>query len=256
MTGNRNSLLGRDVSVTVDRQQGSRNVGRKGISFCVRMGFFTAEKDLPRQQRHMIYIMGAENVCEEFTGKILSVIKRPKTGQIILVTAPEGKLFCEQQIRECLGFYERQHNSDFEFYLTIVCGMILVKDYGDRIRFLLAEDKKTKKVSFIKDVISFGESEKQASVRVVNYYTGIKPDVDDFKTEYTLGTADGKKQKTIMYFGMYTERKLRIPEDCRFRTVNLEFDEAIRSLDDPQERILLMEAKEHYDKKTKGSSGV
>ena len=115
--------------------------------------------------------------------------------------------------------------------------MILVKDYGDRIRFLLAEDKKTKKVSFIKDVINYGESEKQASVRVVNYYTG-------------------KKQKTIMYFGTYTERKLRIPEDCSFRTVNLEFDQAIRSLDDPQERILLMEAKEHYDKKRKGSSGM
>ena len=59
-----------------------------------------------------------------------------------------------------------------------------------------------------------------------------------------------------MYFGTYTERKLRIPEDCSFRTVNLEFDQAIRSLDDPQERILLMEAKEHYDKKRKGSSGM
>ena len=91
---------------------------------------------------------------------------------------------------------------------------------------------------------------------MVNYYTGIKPDVDDFKTEYTLGTPEGKKQKTIMYFGTYTERKLRIPEDCSFRTINLEFDQAIRSLDDPQERILLMEAKEHYDKKRKGSSGV
>ena len=256
VTNNRNSLLGRDADITVDRQQGMRNVGRKSMSYLVKMGFFTAEKDLPRQERHMIYIMGAEDVSDDFRGKILATIKRPAGERLLFVAAPEGKLYCEQQIRECLGFYERQYKSDFEFFMTIVCGMILVKDYGDRIRFLLAEDKKTKKVSFIKDVINYGESEKQASVRVVNYFTGIKPDVDDFKTEYTLGTPEGKKQKTIMYFGTYTERKLRIPEECSFRTVNLEFDQAIRSLDDPQERILLMEAKEHYDKKRKGGSGV
>lgn len=253
MTKSRNSLLGRTADITIDKQQGTRNVGRKNISYCVKMGCFTAEKELPRDKQHMIYIMGAEEFSDDFRGTILATIRRPKTGQLLLVAAPEGRLFCEAQIAECLGFYERQYSSDFEFYMTIACGMILVKDYGDKIRFLLAEDKRTRKISIIKDIIRYGETEKDASLRIIDDYTGIHPEVkENFRTEYLLGSSDNRKQKTIIYLGQYKEKVIRMPEDCSFRTVNLEFDKAVRSLDDPQERILLMEAKDYYDNERKG----
>lgn len=257
MTVTRNSLLGRTAEITVDRQQGSRNVGHKHVRYCVKIGYFTAEKDLPREKRHMIYIMGAEDVSEEFNGMILGTIKRPSSDQLLLVAAPEGKLYCEPQIRECLGFYERQHNSDFQFYMSIACGMILIKDYGDVIRFLLAQDKRTGRISFITDSIRYGETEKAAASRAVNDFTGVNPDTgNDFRSEYIIGTPDNRKQKTIVYLGKYKEKKLRIPEKCSFRTVNLEFDKAIKSLDDPQERILLMEARDYYENKRKGRSSM
>lgn len=257
MIKTRNSLLGRTADITIDRQQGSRNIGHKHVRYCVKTGFFTAEKELPKEKRHMIYIMGADDIPDEFHGMILATIKRPDTGQLLLVAAPDGKLFCEPQIRECLGFYERQHHSDFEFYMSIACGMILVKDYGDRIRFLLAEDKVTKKVGFIKDGIRYGETEKNAAVRTVYEYTGLKPELKpDFKSDYVTGTSDNRKQKTVVYFGQYKEKVIRMPEDCSFRTVNLEFDKAVRSLDDPQEKILLMEAKDYYESERKSTADM
>jgi len=257
LTNTRNSLLGRTADITIDRQQGSRNVGHKHVRYCVKAGYFTAQQELPREKRQMIYIMGAEDITESFSGMILGTIKRPETGQLLLVAAPEGKLFCEPQIRECLGFYERQHHSDFQFYMSIACGMILIKDYGDVIRFLLAQDRKTGKISFIKDGIRYGETEKNAAVRTVSENTGISPDVrNDFRTEYVVGTPDNRKQKTIIYLGQYKEKKLRIPEDCGFRTVNLEFEKAVKSLDDPQERILLMEAKDYYESKRKSRNNL
>lgn len=254
MTKSRNSLLGRTAGITIDKQQGTRNVGRKNMNYCIKMGYFTAEKDLPKSGQHMIYIMGAEDISDEFSGIILATIKRPKTGQLLLVAAPEGKVFCEAQISECLGFYERQYGSDFEFYMSIACGMILIKDYGDRIRFLLAQNRKTGKIHFIKDLIRYGETERDSAVRIVNQYTGIKPEVkENFRTEYLLGSSDNRKQKTVIFLGQYKEKVIKMPEDCYFKTVNLEFDKAIKSLDDPQERILLMEAKDYYDSERKGN---
>ncbi len=256
MNKTRNSLLGRTADITVNKQYGTRNIGHKNVRYTVKTGCFTAEKDLPKEKQHTIYIMGAESVSDEFRGTILSTIRRP-SGQLLFAAAPEGVVYCEAQIRECLGFYERQHRSDFEFYMSVFCGMILIKDYGDRIRFLLAQDKKTGKISFIKDRISSGESEKNASLRIIYDNTGIRPELmEDFSTEYMLGTQDNRKHKIIVFLGQYREKVIRMPEDCPFRTVNLEFDKAMKSLDDPQERILLMEARDYYDNRRKGVAGL
>lgn len=256
MNKNRNSLLGRTADITIDRQRGFRNIRHKNITYSVRVGCFAAEKNIDKG-RHVIYIIGAENTSDTFSGTIISTIRRHDTGQIILVAAPEGKFFYEPEIRACLRFYERQHSSDFEFYMTIACGIILYKDYGDRIRFLLAEDRITGEVGFIKGRLEFGETEKDTAVREITENTGINVKLTDgFRSEYIEGTSENKKQKTVMYMAQYTEKVIRIPEDCRFRTVNLEFAAAMKRLENPQERILLMEAKDFYENKRKSSDDM
>lgn len=256
MIRKRNSLLGRTADITIDRQSGCRNIRHKNITYSVRTGCFAAEKNLA-VKKHIIYIIGAENTSDTFRGTIISTIRRKDTGQLLLVAAPEGKFFYEPQIRECIGFYERQHQSDFEFYMTIDCGIILYKDYGDRIRFLLAKDRATGKTGFIKGALEFGETEKEAAVREITHSTGINVNItDDFRTEYIQGNSENKKKKIVMFLAQYSEKVIKIPEECSFRTVNLEFAEAMKQLDNPQERILLMEARDYYENKRKSSENM
>lgn len=253
MNINRNSLLGRTADITIDRRKGYRNIRYKNITYSVSAGCFAAEKDLS-EGAHTIYIIGAENTSDTFRGTIISTIRRKDNGQLLLVAAPEGKFFYEPEIRACLSFFERQHSSDFEFYMTISCGIILYKDYGDRIRFLLAQDRKTGEVGFIKGKLEFGETEKDTAIREITENTGINVILDDgFRSEYTEGTSEASRRKTVMFMAQYKEKVIKIPEDCRYRTLNLEFAQAMRRLDNPQERILLMEAKDYYENKRKSS---
>ena len=118
--------------------------------------------------------------------------------------------------------------------MTIDCGIILYKDYGDRIRFLLAKDRVTGKTGFIKGALEFGETEKEAAVREITYSTGINVNItDDFRTEYIQGNSENKKKKIVMFLAQYSEKVIKIPEECSFRTVNLEFAEAMKQLDNP-----------------------
>lgn len=256
MIRNRNSLLGRTADITIDRQSGCRNIRHKNITYSVRTGCFAAEKE-KTVKKYLIYIIGAENTSDTFRGTIISTIRRKDTGQLLLVAAPEGKFFYEPQIRECIGFYERQHQSDFEFYMTIECGIILYKDYGDRIRFLLARDIVTGKTGFIKGPLEFGETEKETAVREITGKTGINVNLtEEFRTEYINGISENRKKKIVMFLAQYKEKVIKIPEDCGFRTVNLEFEQAIKALDDPQERIILLEARDYYEKNRKSSENM
>lgn len=256
MTINTNSLLGRTADITIDRQHGTRNIRHRNITYSVRSGYFAAEKNL-RSGRHFIYIIGAENTSDTFKGTIISTIKRERTGQLLLVAAPAGKFFYEPQIRECLGFYEKQYDSEYDFYMSMSCGIILYKNEQGQKKFLLAENKKSGRVHFIKGEIVFGETEKETAVREVLEQTGIYADIsEDFRSEYIYGTSEHTRERSVFFLAEYKESVIKLPMDSEFNVLSLDYDEAIRRLEYPQEIILLMEVRDYHERKRKSSEDM
>lgn len=251
MNVNRNSLLGRTADITIDRQLGSRNIRHRNITYSIQLGHFAAEKKSGKV-KHLIYIIGAENTSNTFKGTIICTIKRSDTNQLLLVAAPEGKHFYEVQIRECLGFFEKQYKSDYEFYMTKSCGIILYRIVDDAVQFLVSRDKKSGRISLIKGGIEFGESEKETAVREVLEKTGICAEIsDDFRSEYVFGTSEHTREKSVFFMAEYGDVMLKTPEKSDYVLSAMTFEEAVRSLDYPQEIILLMEARDYYEQKRK-----
>lgn len=252
MNRNTNSLLGRTADITIDRQSGSRNIRHKNITYSIRQGYFAAEKN-NISRRHTIYIIGAENTSNTFEGTIISTIRRKDTNEILLVAAPTGKIYYEPQIRECLGFYEKGYNSEFEFYMQKKCGIILFTCDNGKPEYYLMENKKTGHVGFPDGYMVFGEKEEETAVREVLEKTGIFVQISEkFRSEYVFAPSENTREKAVYFLASYNGVIPVISDMESYSGISLKFEDAVKKLDYPQDIILLMEARDYYDTKRKG----
>lgn len=256
MSRNSNFLLGRTADITIDRQLGTRNIRHKNITYSIRQGYFAAEKNAGKK-RHVIYIIGAENTSDTFEGMIIGTIKRRDTNELLLVASPVGKDFYEPQIRECLGFYEKQYSSKYEFYMEKSCGIILFSMEKNSYKFLLVEDKKNGHIGFPKGHIEFGETEKETAVREVLSKTGICVKISEqFRSEYVYATSENTRERFVYFLAEYDGHIPKIDDSRNLAALSLTFDEAVKKLDYPQDIILLMEARDYYDHKRKSTESM
>ena len=247
----KNSLLGKTADITIDRKLGSRNIRHKNIVYRVNIGYLAAEKGAG-QKKHTVYIIGAENTSDTFEGMILATIRHHDNNDLLLVAAPVGKYFYEPQIRECLNFYERQYQSDYEFYMEKVCGIILWTKKDGIPKFLLIENKDSGHIGFPKGHIEFGESERETAEREVLEETGICVSIsENFRTEYTYNIEDRIKKRAVYFIAEYNECIPKLQNSEISGSWCLSFKEAVRKLNYPQDIIVLMEAKDFYDNKRK-----
>ncbi|MDO5560050.1 MAG: NUDIX domain-containing protein [Oscillospiraceae bacterium] len=247
----KNSPLGKTANITIDRKQGSRNIRHKNITYTVNIGYLAAEKDYGRR-RHIVYILGAENTSNTFEGTILCTIKRKKDSSVLLVASPLGKCFYEPQIRECLRFFERQHESDYEFYMEKVCGAVLLCHDIKEPRFLLVENALTGHIGFPKGHIEFGETEQETAVREIYEETGIAAQISDgFRTEYQYSSSEDKKKRAVYFLASCSSSAVKLQQTEISDSWLLTYDEAMKKLNYPQDMIVLMEAHDFYEQERK-----
>lgn len=249
----KNSPLGKLADITIDRRQGSRNIRHKNITYRVNIGFLAAERDFGRR-RHVVYILGAENTSNTFKGIILCTIKRKLDSSVLLVACPEGKSFYEPQIRECVKFYERQYESEYEFFMEKVCGAVIFNTDSDEPRYLLVENRLTGHIGFPKGHIEFGETEEETAVREVYEETGIAVQlVEGFKTQYQYSHEESKKKTAVYFMGSYSSCVVKLQENEIKNSWLLTYDEAMKKLNYPQDMIVLMEAHDYYEHERKST---
>lgn len=104
-------ILGKSVTVTVDRPLGSYHPVHKDIYYSVNYGYIKGIM-APDGEEQDAYILGADKAVSEFTGKVIAVIHRYDDVEEKWVVAPEGVKYTKDEIRKLVHFQEQYFQSE------------------------------------------------------------------------------------------------------------------------------------------------
>ena len=99
-------MLGKTVTVTVDRPLGTYHPEHPDIFYTVNYGYLSGVL-APDGEEQDAYILGVDEPVCEFTGKVIAVIHRIDDVEDKLVVAPEGTTFSREEIGRQVAFQER-----------------------------------------------------------------------------------------------------------------------------------------------------
>lgn len=104
-------IIGKTVTVTVDRPLGSYHPEHKDMCYLVNYGYIRGII-APDGEEQDAYILGVDKAVAEFTGKVIAVIHRYDDVEEKWVVAPEGAQYTRKEIRELVHFQEQYFQSE------------------------------------------------------------------------------------------------------------------------------------------------
>lgn len=104
-------IIGKTVTVTVDRPLGSCHPEHKDMYYSVNYGYIRGVM-APDGEEQDAYILGTDKAVTEFTGKVIAVIHRYDDVEEKWVVAPEGADYTKEEIRDLVHFQERYFHSE------------------------------------------------------------------------------------------------------------------------------------------------
>ncbi len=105
------SVIGRTVTVTVDRPLGSYHPKHKDIYYPINYGYIEGIM-APDGEEQDAYILGVDEAVETFTGTMIAVVHRNDDIEEKWVVAPEGMTFSKEEIWEQIRFQEQYFDSE------------------------------------------------------------------------------------------------------------------------------------------------
>ena len=105
------SVIGRTVTVTVDRPLGSYHPKHNDMYYPVNYGYVEGIM-APDGEEQDAYILGVDEAVEKFTGRIIAIVHRNDDVEEKWVVAPEGTIFTKEEIWEQIHFQERYFDSE------------------------------------------------------------------------------------------------------------------------------------------------
>ena len=106
-----NPVIGRRVTVTVDRPLGSYHPKHKDIYYSINYGYIE-EIMAPDGEEQDAYILGVDIPVEKFTGKVIAIVHRNDDVEEKWVVAPEDVTFTKEEIWEQIFFQEKYFDSE------------------------------------------------------------------------------------------------------------------------------------------------
>lgn len=100
------SILGKTVTVTVDRAMGTCHPNHSDIIYPINYGYIKGII-APDGEDQDAYIIGVTKPVEEFTGRVIAVIHRLDDIEDKWVVAPVDKHFPRQEIINQVNFQEK-----------------------------------------------------------------------------------------------------------------------------------------------------
>lgn len=106
-----NSVIGRIVTVTVDRPLGSYHPEHRDMYYPINYGYVEGII-APDGEEQDAYILGVDEAVEKFVGTIIAIVHRNDDVEEKWVVAPEGMTFTKEEIRERIHFQEQYFDSE------------------------------------------------------------------------------------------------------------------------------------------------
>lgn len=106
-----NSVIGRTVTVTVDRPLGSYHPEHKDMYYPINYGYVEGIMALDGEEQDA-YILGVAEAVEVFTGTVIAVVYRNDDVEEKWVIVPVGMAFTKEEIREQIHFQEQYFDSE------------------------------------------------------------------------------------------------------------------------------------------------
>ena len=99
-------MIGKIVTVTVDRPLGTYHPEHKSIYYYVNYGYIKGLIGGDGEEQDA-YILGVSEPLREFSGKVIAIIHRKNDAEDKLVVAPVGMTFTKNEIIGLTHFQER-----------------------------------------------------------------------------------------------------------------------------------------------------
>lgn len=104
-------MIGRTVTVTVDRPLGSYHPKHKDIYYLINYGYIEAII-APDGEEQDVYILGVDKPVDQFTGRIIVIVHRNDDVEEKWVAVPEDMTFTKEDIMEQIEFQEQYFDSE------------------------------------------------------------------------------------------------------------------------------------------------
>ena len=99
-------MIGRTVTVTIDRPLGSRHPMHEDIIYPINYGCIEGVI-APDGEERDAYVLGVDLPIEQFTGKVIAIIHRLNDVEDKWVVAPENAVFSIDEIEQAVIFQEK-----------------------------------------------------------------------------------------------------------------------------------------------------
>lgn len=106
-------MIGKTVTVTVDRPLGTYHPKHPDIYYAINYGFIEGIM-APDGEEQDAYILGVDDPVSSFTGKVIAVIHRKDDVEDKWVVAPEGVVFSKEEIARKVHFQEQYFQTEVE----------------------------------------------------------------------------------------------------------------------------------------------
>lgn len=104
-------MLGKNVSVIVDRPLGSYHPEHKELFYSINYGYIEGIIAADGEEQDA-YIIGVDKPLKEFRGKVIAIIRRKDDVEDKLVVAPYRTSFTEEEIKKATYFQEKYFDSE------------------------------------------------------------------------------------------------------------------------------------------------
>ena len=106
-------MVGRTVTVTVDRPLGSFHPSHPDLYYPVNYGYIAGIYAEDGEEQDA-YILGIDVPVDQFTGTVIAIIHRNDDVETKWVVAPLGKHFSKEEITAATHFQEQYFDSHIE----------------------------------------------------------------------------------------------------------------------------------------------
>ena len=106
----KNSVIGKTVTVTVDRPLGSYHPEHRDMYYPINYGYVEGII-APDGEEQDAYILGVDKAVDKFTVKVIAVVYRIDDVEEKWVVAPENMTFTKEEISKQIYFQEQYFNT-------------------------------------------------------------------------------------------------------------------------------------------------